>query len=426
VGTKPLQGGTNVTKKSIVGLLFACALGIAPPAQADVVTDWNLTTMRCNQGVPGLFPANRGGPVGLLDVAIVQAAVHDAVQAIQGRFAPYRYSNPARRGNGSPDAAAAAAAFGMLVGLYGADDPCLVGVVDPAMTYAGDPGLLAGQEAAAATLPLYRPTFVSPIDPVVGGTEPGEYRPAPGTLGANAFMAFTQPFALNEPRQFRPGPPPPMESKIYLHEYNEVKTLGSLNGSTRTAAQTDLARFWTANPIATWFATLRSIAGAHLSDVGDTARLFALASFSAADGQITIYETKYHYNFWRPTTAIHEGDNDPNPGTVGDTTWTPFIADPPYPDYSSGANCLASSILTTLQLFFGTDEFDFSITSSVGGLTTNPRVYQRFSDAAKDVVEVRILQGIHFRSADKEGRRQGARVAQWVFQKLLRPLPGQP
>lgn len=133
---------------------------------------------------------------------------------------------------------------------------------------------------------------------------------------------------------------------------------------------------------------------------------------------------KYHFNFWRPITAIREGNNDGNPGTVGDPMWTPFVVTPPYPDYSSGANSLAASILTTLQLFFGTDDFDFAVLSTVGGLTTNPRPYQRFSDAMRDVVEVRILQGIHFRSADDEGRRQGARVARWAFMKFLRPVPG--
>jgi hypothetical protein len=413
-----------VAKSFRTGVLVVCALlGWTPTARADVVTDWNFTTLRCVQGAPPALPPNRGGPVGLLDIAVVQSAVHDAVQAIQGRFQAYRYTNPSMRGVGSLDAAAAAAAYGVLAGLYGTGNLCLVGVVNPALTYAGDPGLQAGNEAAAAALPLHRPTFQSPIDPVVGGTGPGEYRPAPGTLGTNAFMAYTAPFTLDRQRQFRPQPPPPLQSEQYYREYEEVRTLGAQNGSTRSAAQTDLARFWTANPISTWYATLRAIADAHLSNVGDTARLFALASFAAADAQITIYETKYHYNFWRPTTAIHEGDNDGNPLTTGDTTWVPFIPDPPYPDYSSGANCLASSILTTLQLFFGTDEFNFAISSSVAGLTTNPRLYHRFSDAAQDVVEVRIFQGIHFRSADEEGRRQGARVAHWAFMKFLRPLP---
>ncbi|MBA2301051.1 MAG: vanadium-dependent haloperoxidase [Acidobacteria bacterium] len=406
-------------------LIAGACLAWTPLVHADVVTDWNATTLRCVQGAGPAIPANRTGPAGLLDIALVQAAVHDAVQAIEGRYEPYHYKNASLRGAGSLDAAAAAAAYGVLAGLYGADDPCLSGIANPASTYPGDLGLQAGNEAAAALLPLYRPAFTSEIDPFFGGDSPGEWRPTPGnTRGANAFMAYTVPFTLNRTRQFRPQPPPPMTSEVYRREYDEVRTLGSLTNSARTPEQTDLALFWTANPNSIWYGVLRTIAEAHISSVGDTARVFALASFAAADGQMTVYDSKYHFNFWRPITAIREGNNDGNPGTVGDPMWTPFVVTPPYPDYSSGANSLAASILTTLQLFFGTDDFDFAVLSTVEGLTTNPRPYQRFSDAMQDIVEVRILQGIHFRSADDEGRRQGARVARWAFMKFLRPVPG--
>ena len=411
-------------KRSLAaGAVIVWSLGLAVPAQADVVTQWNARTLQCVQGGP--TPANRAGPPGLLDIAIVQAAVHDAVQAIEGHYEAYHYTNPALLGAGSPQAAAANAAYRMLVGLYQAGNACLVGVTNPAVTYAGDAGLQAGAEAAAALLPLYRPTFVSPIDPFFGGTDPGEWRPTPGiTQGTNAFMAYTEPLTLLRPSQFRPSRYPPMVSDIYRREYNEVKALGSATNSTRTAAQTDLALFWTGNPISTWYGAVRGIADLHSPSVGSTARMFALLSLAAADAQITIYDSKYYFNFWRPVTAIREGDTDGNPLTDGDPNWTPYLVTPPYPDYTSGANALAASILTTLQLFFATDRFDFSVQSSIGGLTTNPRTYSRFSEAMHDIVEVRILQGIHFRSADEEGRRQGARVAHWTFQKFLRPVRG--
>jgi hypothetical protein len=409
-------------------LTVCISLGWAAPARANVVTDWNVITLRCVQGQGMAIPANRPGPVGLLDIALVQAAVHDAVQAIEGRYEPYHYRNASLRGVGSVDAAAAAAAYGVLAGLYKASDPnepCLLGVADPNITYAGNPGLQAGNEAAAALLPLYRPTFASPIDPFIGGTAAGEWRPTPTAFaaGQNAFMAFTTPFVLDRTSQFRPERQPPLVSEIYTREYNEVKEFGRQTNSARTPDQTDLALFWTGNPISTWYTALRTIADSHITDVGDAAKVFALASFSAADAQMTVYESKYHFNFWRPVTAIWEGDNDGNPNTVGEPGWTPYIATPPYPEYSSGANCLAASILTTLQLHFGTDEFNFSVLSPVANVATNPRPYQRFSDAMQDVVDVRIYQGIHFRSADEAGRRQGARVAQWAFMKFLRPVP---
>jgi hypothetical protein len=365
----------------------------------------------------------------LLDTALVQAAVHDAVQAIQGRFEAYHYENAALRGIGSPEAAAAAAAYGMLVRLYGADDPCLATVTDPAVTYAGDPGLQAGNEAAAALEPLYRPPFAVPPEPgapFIGGTDPGEWRPTttePAIVpGMFRFLTVTAPFVLNKNSQFRPPRQPPLSSVAYAREYNEVKALGSLTSAARTTEQTDLARFWLTNPFHAWHATVRAIAEAHLDDIGDQARLFALVSLANADAAISCWESKYHYNFWRPITAIREGGNDGNPLTVGDPSWVPFTGTPPYPDHSSGANNLSGSTTGILALYFG-DQFEFSIESFIPGVV-NPRLYHRFSDAALDVVEVRILQGIHFRHADETARRQGRRVAHWVFMKSLRPVPG--
>ena len=409
----------------LIALLGALATSGWTPAQASVVTDWNAITLICVQGqvAPVAIPANRAGPPGLLDTALVQAAVHDAVQANQGRFEAYHYENPALLGVGSAEAAAAAAAYGVLVGMYGAANPCLATVTNPAVTYAGDPGLQAGNEAAAALLPLRRETFALPD--FFGGTEPGEWRPTLPALAPAGFrfLTLTAPFVLNKNSQFRPPRQPPLSSVAYAREYNEVKALGSLANSSRTPEQTDLARFWLANPFHTWHATVRSIAEAHVADVGDQARLFALVSLASADAAISCWDSKFHYGFWRPETAIHEGDNDGNPGTAGDPDWVSFIPAPPYPDHSSGANNLAGSIMRIMELYFG-DEFEFSITSSTPGLLVNPRPYHRFSDASLDVAEVRILQGIHFRHADETGRRQGRRVAHWVFMKSLRPVPG--
>jgi hypothetical protein len=236
------------------------------------------------------------------------------------------------------------------------------------------------------------------------------------------FLTVTAPFVLNKNSQFRPPRQPPLSSVAYAREYNEVKALGSLTSAARTTEQTDLARFWLTTPFHAWHATVRAIAEAHLDDIGDQARLFALVSLANADAAISCWESKYHYNFWRPITAIREGGNDGNPLTVGDPSWVPFTGTPPYPDHSSGANNLSGSTTGILALYFG-DQFEFSIESFIPGVV-NPRLYHRFSDAALDVVEVRILQGIHFRHADETARRQGRRVAHWVFMKSLRPVPG--
>ena len=408
----------NVMNARIVISKFVVAalvLGAPAAAHADVVTTWNSIIMACTN-------AGRPGATGVVDVALAHGAMHDAVQAIQGRFEAYRYRNPAALGSGSTNAAAAAAAYGVLAGLYGAGHACLASVPLPSTTYGLDPGLNVGTAAAQSFLQVQRPPFATAEDPYLGGTGPGEWRVTPGVAAAaNIYMGLSQPFTLLNSRQFRPEPPPPMNSERYRRDYDEVRLLGRLTNSTRTAEQTDLARFW-GNIGGQLFEGVRSAALANLSNVGDSARLFALAAYAAADSQFSVYETKYFYRFWRPYTAIRFADTDGNPNTEVDATWLPFLQTPPYPDHSSGANCLTAAVTTVLQLFFERDDVTFTVSSPAAGLLTNPRAYTKLSDVQKDMVEVRIYQGIHFRFADEDGRQQGVRVGHWAFQKFLRPL----
>lgn len=410
------------THSAVAGLIAAaCAFSWSATTQADTVTEWNAVTLSCVQGPP--LPANRGGPSGLLDIALVHAAMHDAVQAIQGRFEAYQYENPALRGKGSPSAAAAAAAYNVLRELYGADASCLSNIIDPAATYPGDAGLQAGAEAAAALLPHRRSTIVLPTDPFLGSEEIGQWRPTtPGTSGGSTFLAVTAPFAMRSPGQFRPAPPPRLGSFTYARDFYEVKAMGESASVHRTAEQTDAARFWTANFFSQWNGAVRDIAETRLNDVGDSARLFALVAFAAADSQISVYETKYVYNLWRPVTAIQNGDADGNWFTRGDVSWTPLIVTPPYPEYSSGANCLTASITTVLRKFFGTDKMEFKVWTTSANVSTNPRTYDRFTDAEREMVEVRIWQGIHFRTAEEVGRIQGRRIGNWTYHNYLRPV----
>ena len=405
-------------------LLLSIALGTNARAVRVVhqpVTFWN------NVAVAAAV-AGRASPPSQLDIALVQAAVHDAVQAIEGRYEPYLFSDPSA--SGSPQAAVAAAAYGVLAGLYPAQRPGPAGLDQTYANYisdhglGGDAGLQVGANAATALLAEYRPLISLP--PNTGGTGIGEWRPTPpaNLTGQFEFLAHTEPFTLLRPSQFRPQPPPPMTSRQYSRDYDEVKARGSATGSNRTAAETDMAHFWSENFIAQWNRALRAIADDGVADTGDSARLFALANLAAADAVITVWESKFHFNFWRPITAIREGDNDPHPDTVGDPSWTPLINTPPYPDYTSGANGLTGAFTGILELFFNTDEYAFSVTSNAAAAIQKTRDFTRFSEAAEEAVEARILLGIHFRSADEEARSQGNRVAHWVFQKFLRPTPG--
>jgi hypothetical protein len=234
-------------------------------------------------------------------------------------------------------------------------------------------------------------------------------------------LASVTPFTLVSPSQFR-AVLPPLTSKRYASAYKEVKSLGSATNSSRTPAQTDLALFWFSNYQVLWNRVLRDIAGAHVHNIDDTARLFALVNLAMADAGITAWDTKYHYVFWRPVTAIQEGENDGNPRTDGDANWQPLVNNPNYPDYTSGANNLTGAATRALALFFKTDEMTFSVTTTNPAALQQVRTYNHFSDAAADVVEARIYEGIHFRFADSQARKQGRHVARWVFSHFLRSV----
>ncbi|HEX2461737.1 MAG TPA: vanadium-dependent haloperoxidase [Vicinamibacterales bacterium] len=426
--------------------VFVGWLGSVGVAGADAVTYWN------NIALPAVV-AGRPGPVGLLDLALIQAAVHDAVQSIEGRFEPYKVT--IEGASGSPAAAAGAAAHQVLLGLYGATQAATLNAAWAAFLAAnpglvGDPGIAVGQQVATEILTLYR-AAPSPAPDVRGceddldGCQPGEWRPTPSYIGAPPvpapFSPMTAPwagaltpFTLLRSDQFRREPPPPLISGRYVQEYNEVKALGAfastaLTELARTPEQTTFAYFWSDNFLTLWHRTLRTIVETRVPsmEIGDSARLFALASLAGGDAFITAWESKLHFNFWRPVTAIQEGDFDGNPKTDGDPDWQPLINTPPYPDYTSGANNLTGATTRCLALFFGTDRFDFTVTSSASQLTdpaTRTRHFTHFSQAADEVVDARIMQGIHFRSGDADGRQQGERVALWVFKHFLRPVHG--
>ena len=362
------------------------------------------------------------GPASILDFATVHVAMHDAIQAFEKRFESY--AAPITVASGSPIAAAAAAAHAVLVARF----PLQAGSLDTQLhNYLNDRGLLGnagvsvGQQAAARILTMRSSDGSFPPNPVAfnGGTGPGEWRP---TLPAFASMTSpwlgsVTPFTLKDPTQLRPSPPPPhLSSGEYARDYNEVKVLGRLNSPARTQAQTDLANFYAPNLIDLWQRTLRGIVATNTNN-GDNARLFALANMAAADAIIASWDAKKYYNFWRPITAIREGDNDGNSRTAGDTAWLPHIATPPYPDYTSGANNLTGAMTRILEHSLG-DKVTFSAINAL----SQTRTYDRFSDMAQDMVDVRVYQGIHFRFADEVARRQGKRAADWAFSHFLRPI----
>jgi hypothetical protein len=404
--------------------IVAIMLATPASARADAVSDWNAIAVQTT--ITGARP----GPTGFLDVAVVQAAVYDAVQAIEGRFEPYYVEIPGA--SGSPVAAAAKAAHDVLVNRFPAQTAALDLTYQQYLLNHGlsetDPGVAVGAKAAAAIIALRAcdGSFpVPPPPPFIGGTNPGQWRPTPPGFAPMLapWLGNVTPFTLTRPSQFRAEPPPALTSRQYARDYNEVKALGALNNSTRTPAQTDLAQFWAANYTVLLNQVLRDIAGANVDDIAESARLFALADMSIADALITAWNSKNYYVFWRPVTAIQEGNNDGNPRTLGDASWLPLVVTPPYPDHTSGANNVTNALMTTLALFFGRDRMTFLVTTTNTGPTIqDTRTYHRFSDVAQDVVDARIYEGIHFRFADEAARKQGGQVARWTFNNFLRPL----
>ncbi len=227
---------------------------------------------------------------------------------------------------------------------------------------------------------------------------------------------------MNGNSQFRVDPPPDLTSEIWASDYNEVKEIGSLTSTTRTAEQTEIGYFWADSGPVLWQNALRYISQNYLNDTGDSARMYALAEAALADAQIACWESKYFYNFWRPITAIRLGDQDGNPETEVDLDWQPLINTPNFPEYPSGHASTSGAISHVLRLFFGSDELNFQMTTTNPNAPQKTRTFTRFSQAEEEVVDARVYVGIHYRNTDTTSRAQGLRVANWVFKNYFRPV----
>jgi hypothetical protein len=411
-------------------LFLAVIIAIPNSIKADAVSDWNAIAVQAT------ITGGRPSPTNVLDIAMVHAAIYDAVQAIERKFEPYYVE--INGASGSPIAAAAKAAHDVLVNRFPAPEQANLihttyvrYLMDHGLSET-DPGVEVGAKAAAGIIALRACDGSFPVPappPFTGGTGAGVWRPTPpGNQPMTApWLGLVTPFVLTRPSQFRSAPPPDLASRQYARDYEEVKTVGALNSSVRTPEQTDMAHFFAGNTPVIWNRTLREVSDAHNDNIADSSRLFALASMAIADTLIAVWNAKTHYVFWRPITAIREGDNDGNPLTAGDAAWVSLITTPSYPDYTSGANGFASAVTHTLEHFFGTDHMTFSLTTTnVGPTVEDTRMYQRFSDVRADVVDARVYSGIHFRFADVAARKLGKEVADWTFKNFLRPVNGNP
>jgi hypothetical protein len=402
-----------------VGLLVAIAacVVIAAPARADTVTNWNGYAVTALGATAGQTP-----PVSVLHLAMMHGAVYDAVNAIDGRYEPYLGAPPARRWY-SKEAAAATAAYRVLLGLLPAQQSTLDTLYATSLATvpegrARDGGIAVG-EAAAATMLKAREndgrfgTFRFPV-----GTAPGQWRPTPPAFAndPNAWVGKVTPFLIRSADQFNSRGPNALTSQKYAKEFNEVKSIGSLESSVRTADQTDAARFW-GGGFAPLIVAAHQLSVTSGQGIADNARLFAMLYLTGADAGIACWDDKARWLFWRPITAIPEAAKDGNRATAADPAWLPLIPTPPYPDQPSGLTCFSGAFAGTLA-HFGTDRIAFTVTSANSGTA---RSYASFSDAVREAIDARVWSGIHFRTADEDGARIGARVARYGARHYFAP-----
>jgi hypothetical protein len=414
----------------------AALAATAAPARADTVTDWNDAASTTIVGV-----AKQPPPVAIQSFAMVQGAVYDAVESIDGRYRPYLATPPARHSD-SQDAAAATAAFRVLSALFPLQQATLQARYDASMAAVADGppktrGIADGEQAAAAMLTARQDDGrFGPFTPVIG-TTPGAWRPGPQNPLAQdpaPWVGNVRPFLVPSVDMLQVAGPHPLTSRAYARDLNEVKSLGALHSTTRTPDETDAAIFWQENAWSLYNRAFRTLAADNHLPMADSARMLAMTNLAGADSGIGCWHEKYRWNFWRPITAIREADTDGNPATAADPDWLPLfdpstkvapgapaLVTPAFPDNPSGHLCATGAVVRALQHFFGRDRVPLTLASTESGTT---RHFARLSDILHELMNARVWAGIHFRTADIQGAELGATVARYerrhYFQRVSR------
>jgi hypothetical protein len=436
---------------AVLGTLGVVGASAAPPATADAtaVMQWNVIAVSTLTGFPGPGipgPASGAPPASQINMGMVQGAVYDAVNAITPKHhRPYllkrRFANTA-----SDEAAVATAAYlvlknivetvpqsitfpnrATLLATLASQYEAAVNAIPDSLFK--DQGIAAGTAAAQAMIDARKDDGRFGPSQFVPNPNPGFFDPvAPnGTtvLDPTPWVGGVKPFLMRSSSQFRSAGPLALNSAAYAAEFNEVKVLGG-NGlpggtpSARTATQTYIAKWWQSNPVASWNGVARQLIARNDLDAADSARLLAIQNLAAADAAINDWNDKYHFSFWRPFQAIRRAADDGNPATSPDPTWTPLLV-APYPDHVSGHLGLDGSHTTVLQEFFGNAPAGgYQITSffvDPGGPAT--RSFSSFSQAVDELIEARIWAGLHFRTADVQGRELGENVANFAMENFF-------
>jgi hypothetical protein len=389
----------------------------------DVVLHWNEILLQSLTSQPPRVPLSR-------NMAMVHVAIFDAVNAIDRSYEQYAAEVKSSRG-ASKEAAAAQAAHDTLAALY----PSRQAEYDAALAedLAGiapgraRQGVAVGKEVARQILELRADDGAADIETYVPpDSNPGTWQPtAPDfTPATSAHVPSVTPFATESSAQFRPGPPPALNSPEYAAAFNYVKAIGSVNSTVRTEDQTlvaNLYRLPLTNHLV-WNQIAQNVAESQQNSLEENARMFALMNMGLHDGLQTSFASKFHYGLWRPITAIRRAAEDNNPATEADPNWMTLHPNtPPYPTYAGNASTLAASCATVLAEFFGTDDVEFTVDWSLYGFTGVTRSYDGFWDAAEEHARSREYGGIHFPFDSDAGQQIGRNVGEYAVDNFLEP-----
>jgi membrane-associated phospholipid phosphatase len=397
--------------------------GATSAQSVNPVIEWNRTLLVIVR-TPGAQPPTIHST---RSFAILHAAVYDAVNNIDGTFSPYFIRLPDVSRQASQPAAADQAAHDVLVSLYPTFQTTFDTELQQDLAQIPDgqnkiDGITVGQTVAGQIL-SFRSSDGSGVTPppFIPGSQPGDYQLTPPNLAPADFTQWpgVTPFALARADEFRPGPPPELTSNEYTSVFNEVKSLGFMNSTTRTPEQTLIGTFWNGNIQDFWNEIAQTAALRHHLNLSRSARLFALLNISLADTAIAFFDAKYTYQFWRPVTAIQMAGTDGNPRTEPNPTWLPLTTktapDPAYPGAHSAISAAGAEVL---RFYFG-DRFTFDVTSE--SLQGVKRHFSSFSAAAQEAGLSRIYAGQHFRSDHIAGKGLGRQVAESIGETILLP-----
>ncbi len=389
----------------------------------QIIVDWNTAIFEALSG-PAADHTLLVSRIG----AMTHIAIHDALNAIVPRYQTYAFHEKNKQAD--PIAAAASAAYQVLVLSVPAQKTMLDARLAASLAKVPEgksktEGIELGKKSAAAILALRQNdgALQDPISPLAPSTgQPGLYQTVPPFPFIFApFWATMRPFSLEKADQFRIEPMPTLSSQKYTDDFNEVKRMGQKNSAARSAEQAATAKFWYEYSEIGWNRVTRVAAADKKLELLASARLFALVNMALADAYTAGWDSKVHYNFWRPYTAIRTAEIDNNPNTVADLEWEPAEITPPIQDYPSTHSALGNAAATVLAGVLG-DQTKFTIGSATANPADATRTFYRFSEAANQNAESRVLGGLHFRFSCVKGQELGTKIGKWTLDNRLRPV----